>query len=71
MAILVVNPVISPTSKNQKWIQSSLLEEALPQRFWKQPRNNRRAVYISPGYLTPIFAEGLVDLMGCPAERNK
>eukprot|EP00973_Karenia_brevis_P055334 7693390-Karenia_brevis.AAC.1 len=57
-AILVVNPVVMLTSNNQKWTQTHLLEEALPQMSWNQPRNNRRAVYLTSGYMA--------DLMGCP-----
>eukprot|EP00973_Karenia_brevis_P041840 5791976-Karenia_brevis.AAC.1 len=38
---------------------------------WNQPRNSRRAVYISLRYRTPPFAEELSGFMGCPAEKGK
>eukprot|EP00973_Karenia_brevis_P085171 11822868-Karenia_brevis.AAC.1 len=67
----VIDPVVMLTSNNKKWTQTHLLEEALPQMFWNQPRNNRRAVYLTQGYMSPTFAEGLADLMGCPVERSR
>eukprot|EP00973_Karenia_brevis_P025832 3564587-Karenia_brevis.AAC.1 len=39
--------------------------------FWNQPRNNKRAVYLTTGYMSPTSAEGLADLMGFPVEKDR
>jgi len=66
--LMVVDPTILPTSNNLKSLPFQFLKDAFPSMTWKQPRNNRRAMYMTSKYLTPPFAEDLAALMGCPAE---
>ena len=69
-SVLVVDPTILPTSNNLRKIPFELLKDAFPQMEWRQPRNNRRAMYMTALYMTPPFAEELGLRMGCAAERE-
>ena len=44
---------------------------SFPQVHWRQVRSQRRAVYMSFRYMTPVFAEDLANLVGCSAMRTK
>ena len=66
-SVLVVDPVISPTSNNLGALPYEFLSEAFPSMSKDQPRNNRRAMSMTPRYLTPAFAESLGREMGVVA----
>ena len=66
-SILIVDPVILPTSNNRAAAPFELLYSAFPTMTWVQPRNNWRAVVKTPKYLTAQFAEELAPLLGCAA----
>ena len=68
-SILVVDPIILPVTNNRKTAPFEQLEKAFPNMSWNQPRGNERAIYVTPKYLTPPFAESLGMHMGCPSER--
>ena len=65
-SLLVIDPTIHPTSNNAKSVSFELLRAAFPEMMWNQPRNNKRAIYLSSGYLTPQFGESLSEYVGCP-----
>ena len=69
-AIFVTDPVVLPASNNNKKVPIELLKDAFPAMSWDQPRTNRRAMYVSPRYMTAPFAEELAALMGCAAESD-
>ena len=66
-SILVIDPVILPTSNNSGMLPYELLSEAFPNMSTDQPRNNRRAVGMTPRYLTPDFVAYLSRDMGVAA----
>ena len=70
-SILVIDPTILPTNNNLKSIPFELLKDAFPNMSWNQPRNNRRAMYMSSRYMTPPFAEELGAMMGCAAANGR
>ena len=70
-SLVVIDPVILPTSNNFKTVPFELLQDAHPAMSWMQPRNNRRAVIMTSRYLTPPFAEELGVMLGCPAEKDR
>ena len=69
-SLMVVDPTILPTSNNVKTLPFEMLKDAFPSMTWDQLRNNRRAVLITSGYMTPRFAEELSAYLGCPAEKG-
>ena len=69
-SLLVVDPVILPTSNNVKTLSFEMLKAAFPNMSWDQPRTNKRGVLMTSGYMTPLFGEELGAMMGCPAERG-
>ena len=69
--ILVAAPTIPPTNNNSKEIPFEMLKDAFQNMSRSQPRNNRRAMYMSSRYMTAPFAEELGAMMGCAAERGK
>ena len=66
-AILVLDPVILPTSNNSRAAPLAMLKDAFPAMAWNQPRGQERAMVMTQKYLTPDFAEELAALMGCVA----
>jgi len=70
-SLLVVDLTILPTSNNLKSLPFDLLRTACPMMTWAQPRTNRRAIMITKGYLTPLFAERLSEYMGCPVDERE
>ena len=70
-SILVADPTILPTNNNSKKIPLELLRDAFPNMSGNQPRNNRRAIYMSTKYMTAPFAEELGAMMGCAAEKGR
>ena len=70
-SILVVDPIVLPTSNNSRKIPFEMLRDAFPNMSWDQPRNNQRAMYMSPRYMTAPFAEELGGMMGCAAEKGR
>ena len=69
--LLVIDPVILPTSNNVKYLPFQMLKDAFPSMEWHQPRGNRRGVYMSGRYLIPPFAVELGERMGTTAEQGK
>ena len=67
-SLLLIDPTILPTSNNVKSLPFNMLSLAFPAMDWDQPRGNRRAVYISSGYMTTPFAQDLGSRMGAPVE---
>ena len=70
-SLLIIDPTILPTSNNLRSIPFELLKDSFPNMSWNQPRNNRRAMYMSSRYMTPPFAEELGAMIGCAAERER
>ena len=64
---LAVDPVILPTSNNDRMLPYEFLSEAFPTMTTPQPRGNRRAVGMTPRYLTCDFAAYLARDMGVAA----
>ena len=69
-ALLIVDPVILPTSNNVRALPFEMLKEAFPSRAWDQSKGQRRAILYSSSYLTPRFATDLSEYVGCPAEKG-
>ena len=67
----MIDPTTLPANNNYKAAPFELLSQAFPNMSWHQPRNNRRAMYMSQNYMTLPFAEELGALMGCTAERAR
>ena len=68
-SILIVDPVILPTSNNKAAAPFDMLYSAFPMMTWTQPRNNWRAVVMTQKYLTVQFARELAPLLGCSEEQ--
>ena len=69
-SILVIDPIVLPTTNNLKSIPFELLCDAFPNMSWNQPMNYRRAMYMTSKYMTPNFAVELSARMGCPPEKG-
>ena len=70
-SILVIDPVILPTSNILWSVPFELLRSAFPNMEWNQPRNNRRSVYMSSRYMTAQFAEELWGSAGMCRREGK
>ena len=68
--LLIIDPVILPTSNNVKTLPFEMLKEAFPSMAWDQPKGQRRAIFYTSSYLTPHFAMDLSEYVGCPAEKG-
>ena len=69
-SLLITDPAILPTSNNRQDEPWNMLKGAFPMMTWNQPRNNRRAIFMSSRYMTPPFARELSMYVGCAAERE-
>ena len=69
-SLLIVDPVILPTSNNVKSLPFLMLKTAFPSMMWDQPRSQVVAILYNKEYLTLQFAMELSEFVGTPAEKG-
>ena len=68
-SIWVIDPVILAVSNNRRQRPIMFMREAFPAMAFAQPRNNRRAVTVTPSFMHIPFADTLGEYMGCDVLR--
>ena len=70
IGLIVIDPVVMPTSNNAQTTVFAQIRAAFPQIDWNQPKGQNRTVITTRRYLTPAFAQELSERMLCLMEKD-